>query len=74
MTEPFLGRNDATDGSVCPPDGRLPDAAHGADGIRKTFYRMGFTDKEIVALIGAHGEMPKILVMLSHSISSWTMP
>jgi len=36
------------------PDGRLPDAAQGADHIRNVFYRMGFNDQEIVALIGAH--------------------
>ncbi|KMS93323.1 hypothetical protein BVRB_032640, partial [Beta vulgaris subsp. vulgaris] len=48
------GRVDAADGSACPPDGRLPDAAKGNDGTREIFYRMGFNDKEIVALIGAH--------------------
>jgi hypothetical protein len=36
------------------PDGRLPDAAQGADHLRSIFYRMGFTDQEIVALSGAH--------------------
>jgi len=36
------------------PDGRLPDAAQGADHLRNIFYRMGFTDQEIVALSGAH--------------------
>lgn len=53
------GRSDAVDGSDSPPDGRLPDAdkssfratvAH----IRSIFYRMGFNDQEIVALVGAH--------------------
>ncbi|KAI0745964.1 cytochrome c peroxidase [Earliella scabrosa] len=38
----------------CTPDGRLPDAAQGADHVRNIFYRMGFNDQEIVALIGAH--------------------
>jgi len=63
---PFrTGRSDAQK-SACPaddsrfsPDGRLPDAdgrgkipgAH----IRDIFYRMGFNDREIVALSGAHG-------------------
>lgn len=57
---PFrLGRTDANDGSVSPPDGRLPDADKGsfantAQHIRDIFYRMGFTDPEIVALLGAH--------------------
>lgn len=57
---PFrLGRTDANDGSASPPDGRLPDADKGsfantAQHIRDIFYRMGFTDPEIVALLGAH--------------------
>jgi len=38
-----------------PPDGTLPDADKGPDHIRQVFYRMGFNDREIVALIGAHG-------------------
>ncbi|TFY73415.1 hypothetical protein EWM64_g10597 [Hericium alpestre] len=36
------------------PDGRLPDAAQGADHLRNVFYRMGFNDQEIVVLSGAH--------------------
>ncbi|KAI0721159.1 heme peroxidase [Fomitopsis betulina] len=36
------------------PDGRLPDAAQGAQHLRNIFYRMGFNDQEIVALSGAH--------------------
>ncbi|CAN6670711.1 cytochrome c peroxidase, mitochondrial [Trichomonascus vanleenenianus] len=36
------------------PDGRLPDGHKGAQHIRDIFYRMGFNDQEIVALIGAH--------------------
>jgi cytochrome c peroxidase len=57
---PFrLGRTDAMDGTSSPPDGRLPDADKGsfantAQHIRDIFYRMGFTDAEIVALLGAH--------------------
>lgn len=46
------------DGSVedCPPDGRLPDGANPTpQHPRDVFYRMGFNDQEIVALIGAHG-------------------
>ncbi|KAJ1812111.1 heme peroxidase [Coemansia sp. RSA 2598] len=38
----------------CTPDGRLPDAAQGADHVRDIFYRMGFNDQEIAALVGAH--------------------
>jgi cytochrome c peroxidase len=48
------GRSDRPDGSYCPPDGRLPDATKGPDHIRAIFYRMGFNDQEIVALVGAH--------------------
>ncbi|KAH8885247.1 mitochondrial cytochrome c peroxidase [Thozetella sp. PMI_491] len=40
--------------AFCTPDGRLPDASQGQDHVRNIFYRMGFNDQEIVALIGAH--------------------
>jgi len=49
-----FGREDAPTGSYCPPNGRLPDAAQGAAHLRDVFYRMGFNDREIVALSGAH--------------------
>eukprot|EP00301_Raphidiophrys_heterophryoidea_P026625 c9237_g1_i1.p1 GENE.c9237_g1_i1~~c9237_g1_i1.p1 ORF type:complete len:418 (-),score=113.47 c9237_g1_i1:147-1349(-) len=49
-----FGRSDAQDGKTCPANGRLPDASKGADHIREVFYRMGFNDREIVALCGAH--------------------
>lgn len=48
------GRTDKPDGSTCVEDGRLPDAALGAQHLRDIFYRMGFNDQEIVALSGAH--------------------
>jgi len=48
------GRVDHPDESHCPPDGRLPDAAQGHEHVRDIFYRMGFNDQEIVALVGAH--------------------
>mmetsp|Transcript_44774 Transcript_44774/g.112872 ORF Transcript_44774/g.112872 Transcript_44774/m.112872 type:complete len:308 (-) Transcript_44774:86-1009(-) len=48
------GRTDAQTGDACPPDGRLPDASQGQDHVRAIFYRMGFSDREIVALVGAH--------------------
>ena len=48
------GRTDADDGSKIVPDGRLPDAAQGPSHIRDVFGRMGFSDREMVALIGAH--------------------
>ena len=47
-------RTDHADGSKCPPNGRLPDGSQGAQHLRDVFYRMGFNDKEIVALSGAH--------------------
>ena len=46
------GRSDKIDGSACPEDGRLPDASKGAPHIRDVFNRMGFNDREIVALSG----------------------
>ncbi|RIA95444.1 mitochondrial putative cytochrome c peroxidase [Glomus cerebriforme] len=48
------GRIDATDESAAPPNGRLPDAEKDEQHIRQVFNRMGFNDREIVALIGAH--------------------
>lgn len=48
------GRADFTEGEGVTPDGRLPDAAQGAEHLRDIFYRMGFDDQEIVALSGAH--------------------
>lgn len=52
---PFeLGRSDCPDDSKVPPNGRLPDAAQGAEHLRAVFGRMGFNDQEIVALSGGH--------------------
>lgn len=48
------GRIDKPNGSHCPPDGRLPDASQGAPHLRDIFHRMGMSDREIVALSGAH--------------------
>jgi len=53
------GRSDAVDGKSSPPDGTLPAAdkgcpAHTVQHIRDIFYRQGFNDQEIVALVGAH--------------------
>lgn len=48
------GRSDASDGTACTPDGRLPDGDKGAAHVRDIFERMGFNDQEMVALIGAH--------------------
>lgn len=37
-----------------PENGRLPDASQGAAHLRDVFGRMGFNDREIVALSGGH--------------------
>ncbi|KAF1940894.1 cytochrome c peroxidase mitochondrial precursor [Clathrospora elynae] len=47
------GRSDR-DLSFCTPDGRLPDASKGSSHIRAIFGRMGFDDRAMVALSGAH--------------------
>lgn len=47
------GRADS-DVSMCTPDGRLPDASKEQSHLRAIFGRMGFDDREIVALSGAH--------------------
>lgn len=47
------GRQDR-DVSLCTPDGRLPDGAKEQSHLRAIFGRMGFDDREIVALSGAH--------------------
>ena len=55
------GRVDELDPSTVTPDGRLPAADKGdgpgpktQKGLRDVFYRMGFDDRDIVALSGAH--------------------
>lgn len=47
------GRADR-DAGFCAPDGRLPDGAKEQSHLRAIFGRMGFDDREIVALSGAH--------------------
>jgi len=50
---PFkLGRKDKTADKDNLPDGRLPDGDKFADHVREIFYRQGFNDQEIVALVG----------------------
>lgn len=54
------GRKDKSDASLSPPDGRLPNADMGcpyatAQHLRDIFGKMGFDDRDIVALSGAHG-------------------
>jgi len=46
------GRSDEKKKSLCPAHGRLPDAEGDGKHIRAIFNRMGFNDREIVALIG----------------------
>ncbi|KAL4437883.1 hypothetical protein ABPG74_001054 [Tetrahymena malaccensis] len=46
------GRKDAQDDAKCPPQGRLPDPSKDRVNMRQVFYRMGFNDQEIVALVG----------------------
>lgn len=64
------GRVDGDSPDTCSPEGNLPDAEAGPEGLyggckemedktaaghlRKVFYRMGLGDEEIVALSGAH--------------------
>ncbi|KAH9622517.1 hypothetical protein KSS87_008682 [Heliosperma pusillum] len=42
------------DSKVSPREGRLPDAKQGAPHLKDIFYRMGLSDKDIVALSGGH--------------------
>lgn len=48
------GRVDLTAKNQIPKNGYLPDASRDAPYVRLIFTRMGFTDQETVALIGAH--------------------
>jgi cytochrome c peroxidase len=50
------GRTDATTGGEnCPPEDRLPVADESPTGIREIFGgRFGLTDREFVAIMGAH--------------------
>ncbi|XP_048231103.1 L-ascorbate peroxidase 3 [Ricinus communis] len=45
------GRKDSTQS---PEEGRLPDSRKDASHLRDVFYRMGLSDKDIVALSGGH--------------------
>ncbi|KAG7579381.1 hem peroxidase [Arabidopsis thaliana x Arabidopsis arenosa] len=42
------------DSNSCTDEGRLPDANQGFKHLKDVFYRMGLSDKDIVALSGAH--------------------
>ncbi|PON89362.1 Ascorbate peroxidase [Trema orientale] len=45
------GRKDSV---KSPEEGRLPDAKQGVSHLKDIFYRMGLSDKDIVALSGGH--------------------
>lgn len=66
------GRKDAQDENSCPPNGRLPDAGKGRSHIREVFYRMGFNDREIVALIGGGHALGKCHPDRSGYDGPWT--
>ncbi|CAN0846100.1 L-ascorbate peroxidase 3 [Linum grandiflorum] len=42
------------DSKISPKEGRLPDAKQGSIHLKDVFHRMGLSDKDIVALSGAH--------------------
>lgn len=70
------GRQDSFDTKDVTEDGRLPDADKGspaktAEGIRKVFNRMGFEDREIVALSGAHA-LGRCHATSSGYVGPWT--
>ena len=48
------GRKDADSVDASVEEGRHPDADKGCPHLRSIFHRMGMTDREIVALSGAH--------------------
>jgi len=66
------GRSDKVDGRTSPADGRLPDAAQGAPHIRDIFYRMGFNDQEIVALVGGGHAIGRCHTSRSGFSGPWT--
>ncbi|PSS12097.1 L-ascorbate peroxidase 3, peroxisomal like [Actinidia chinensis var. chinensis] len=42
------------DSKISPKEGRLPNATKGVPHLKDIFYRMGLSDKDIVALSGGH--------------------
>lgn len=70
------GRVDSMNPKDVTPDGRLPGADNGsydkdASHIRTVFNRMGFNDKEIVALSGAHA-LGRCHANASGFVGPWT--
>jgi len=66
------GRADKVDGRTSPADGRLPDAEKGSSHIRDIFYRMGFNDQEIVALVGGGHTIGRCHTNRSGYTGPWT--
>jgi cytochrome c peroxidase len=67
------GRTDDADASKTPENGRLPDAHLGASHIRDVFVtRMGFTEKETVALIGGGHAVGRAHAEDSGFVGPWT--
>lgn len=66
------GRTDSKDQKACPPNGRLPDASKDRKHVRDVFYRMGFNDREIVALIGGGHALGKCHKDRSGYEGPWT--
>ncbi|KAH7440083.1 hypothetical protein KP509_04G090500 [Ceratopteris richardii] len=62
------GRKDSL---AVPREGRLPDANQGSQHLRDVFYRMGLSDKDIVALSGGH-TLGKAHSERSGFVGSWT--
>merc|ERR1719445_70047 len=55
-----------------PPNGRLPDADKQGDHIRAVFYRMGFSDQEIVVLVGGGHALGRCHTDRSGYTGPWT--
>lgn len=70
------GRVDSIDPKDATPDGRLPGADNGSydkdsSHLRDIFYRMGFDDRGIVALSGAHA-LGRCHANASGFVGPWT--
>lgn len=70
--ETRFGRVDAESGAACPPEGRLPDADKAEKHIRCIFGRMGYTDREMVALIGGGHSIGRCHTEASGFTGPWT--
>ena len=66
------GRTDAKSPSACPANGRLPEGSKNRTHIREVFNRMGFEDREIVALIGGGHSVGKCHYNFTRYEGPWT--